>query len=130
MSEEPIANGRESPSKENEVINAYAETLVNLENKDELKQEIVNILTEKSRLEARIKDLETIVDNACSSDFVLDTEPMDEEESQNPRAQYSAPSEQEFVEVLTAPVPEGEGKSLAHLLSVFRFFCISVVFFN
>jgi len=33
---------------------------------------------------------------------------MDEEESQNPRAQYSAPSEQEFVEVLTAPVPEGE----------------------
>ena len=67
MSENSIPNGRESPDKDTEVIDSSAETLIALESKDELKQEIVKILHEKSRLETRVKELEEIVDNACSS---------------------------------------------------------------
>ena len=111
MLENSIPNGRESPDKDNEVIDALAETLIALEGKDELKQEIVKILHEKSRLETRVKELEEIVDNACSSDFMVDTVPMDEDESKDSEIRHSAPSEQQFDEVMTAPLPEGEGKN-------------------
>ena len=110
MLENSIPNGRESPNKDNEVMDALAETLIALEDKDELKQEIVKILHEKSRLETRVKELEEIVDNACSSDFIVDTVPMDEDESKDSEIRHSAPSEQQFDEVMTAPLPEGEGK--------------------
>ena len=112
MSENSIPNGRESPNKDTEVIGALAETLIALEGKDELKQEIVKILHEKTRLETRVKELEEIVDNACSSDFTVDTVPMDEDESKDSEIRHSAPSEQQFDEVMTAPLPEGEGKKL------------------
>ena len=111
MLENSIPNGRESPDKDNEVLDALAETLIALEGKDELKQEIVKILHEKSRLETRVKELEEIVDNACSSDFMVDTVPMDEDESKDSEIRHSAPSEQQFDEVMTAPLPEGEGKN-------------------
>jgi len=106
--ENSIPNGRESPNKDNEVINALAETLIALEGKDELKQEILKILHEKSRLETRVKELEEIVDNACSSDFMVDNVPMDEDESKDSEIRQSTPSEQQFDEVMTAPLPEGE----------------------
>ena len=93
-------------------IIAKAKELVNLENKDELKQEIVKILSENSQLKTRVQDLEEIVDGACSSKFMVDTVPMDEDESKNPSISYNAPSEQQFVEVLTTPVPEDQGKEL------------------
>ena len=110
--ENSLPNGRESPDKDNEVIDALAETLIALEGKDELKQEIVKILHEKSRLETRVKELEEIVDNACSSDFMVDTVPMDEDESKDSEIRHGTPSEQQFDEVMTAPLPEGEGKTL------------------
>ena len=101
--ENSIPNGRESPIKDNEAIDALAETLIALKGKDELKQEIVKILHEKSRLETRVKELEEIVDNACSSDFTVDTVPMDEDESKDSEIRHGTPSEQQFDEVMTAP---------------------------
>ena len=127
MLENSIPNGRESPNKDNEVMDALAETLIALEDKDELKQEIVKILHEKSRLETRVKELEEIVDNACSSDFMVDTVPMDEDESKDSEIRHSAPSEQQFDEVMTAPLPEGEGKKLndsnMNLIIISAFVC-------
>ena len=127
MLENSIPNGRESPNKDNEVMDALAETLIALEGKDELKQEIVKILHEKSRLETRVKELEEIVDNACSSDFMVDTVPMDEDESKDSEIRHSAPSEQQFDEVMTAPLPEGEGKKLndsnMNLIIISAFVC-------
>ena len=107
MSENSIPNGHESPDKDNEILEAMADTLVSLEGKNELKQEIMKILCENSKLKSRVKQLEEEMGNN-EQGFIMDTEPMDQSESEN---QSKSRYEQQFSEVLSVPLPEGQGKS-------------------
>ena len=114
MSENPTSNGHESPNKDNEILEAMADTLISLESKSELKEEIMKILcensklkSEKSQLESRVSQLEEDMNNSDRG-FVIETEPMDENESESlSQSRY----EQQFQEVLSAPLPEGQGNS-------------------
>jgi len=112
MSENSIPNGRISPpNKDNEILEAMADTLISLESKSELKEEIMKILcensklkSEKSQLESRVSQLEEDMNNSDRG-FVIETEPMDENESESlSQSRY----EQQFQEVLSAPLPEGQ----------------------
>lgn len=79
--------------KDNEKLNALADSLVILKDRDELKQEIMKILCENSKLRHRNQDLEKNANNASSSHFMEDAR-----KRKNPRIHYSSPMQIEATE--------------------------------